>query len=1029
MITCDYKSLISWRRRGGVALAAAALYLQIPDAQATAASAAAAASPAWVVGSFLVAALALGGGLQLRRRLLERTEEYARLSRELGEHQRQLSTLIGTLPGLVYRCRYDDAWTMDFVSEGCRELTGYEPAELLDRRGVTFGELIHPDDRTRVKQAVDEAVASRNTFQLLYRIRTKDGGEKHVWEQGCGVWDGSGALVALEGFITDVTATCRGEADRVRLDKHIRLLLESTGEGIYGVDSQGRCTFINHAGAVMLGFRPDELLGRDLHELFHQQWLGPDTAAAHDDCAVCERHRKGADMREELVFWHREGRPIHVECAFSVIRDQDAVGGAVVCFTDVSKRHAIEHRLMQLSQAVEQSSSAVVITDLAGSIEYVNCSFATLTGYDVGEILGKNYAELQASAVTPGQLAEIAQALATQGVWRGEVRNRRKDGSAYWARRVISTIRDGKGQVIRHVISEEDISATREAELALLKSQHRLAEAQRIAMLGNWELDLATGEIWWSDELHRIFGMPPAVRPNFERFSNALHPDDRGRVVAAVTATRDYGVPYNVEYRVVLPDGRMRTVHAVGEVVYDQHGRAVLMQGTAQDITERRNTEQRLHHLAYYDDLTGLPNRALFIDRLERAALDFKRHGRSVGLLYMDLDRFKQINETIGHDAGDALLKGVAQRLRGCVREIDSIGRMGGDNFAVLLSELNDGQEAGLVARKILDGLERPFTIAGQEFTVTGSIGISIYPGDGDDIKALLKNADAALDYAKDRGRNNYQFYSTHMTATTFERLVLENALRKALERDEFELHYQPQLNLAQGRVVGCEALLRWRHPELGLVSPMRFIPLAEDTGLIVPITAWVLRAACRQAQAWHAAGLPPMRMAVNISSRHFREPGLVEMVEQVLTDSGLPADLLELELTESVIMEHTDTAVDTIGRLWALGVQLAMDDFGTGYSSLSYLKRFPMQILKIDRSFINDLTSDPGDAALTRAIIVMAHSLDMQVVAEGVETAEQLEFLRKEGCDFMQGYYYSPPRPADEFEALLRSAHPLYRS
>lgn len=964
----------------------------------------------------------------MRQRMHARTEEVSRLNRELCERQRQLTTLISNLPGMVYRCRNDVARTMEFVSDGCRELVGYEPQDFLCNVKVAYADLIHPEDREQVRQSVQKALASRAPFQFTYRAQTRDGSQRRFWDQGCGVWNEDSELLFLEGFVTDVTAKCEAEADSARLDKHIRLLLQSTREGIYGVDQLGRCTFINHAGAAMLGFRPDELLGRNLHELFHQQVLEPHTASALD-CSICDHHRNGSEVRDEILFWHREGRAVPVECGFAPIFENGVMQGAVVCFVDGSERKASEAKLQQLSQALEQSSSAIMITDLDGNIEYVNCSFTQLTGYSAEELVGKRQSINHINISTPDQRAEIQNALKEQGEWRGEVRNQRKDGSHYWARKAISTVRDRLGNPIRFLAVSEDVTAMRDAEEALRKSERRLAEAQRIGAMGNWELDIHTGEIWWSDELHRIFDMEPEVRPNFERFANTLHPEDRARVLAAVEAAKQRGQTYNVEYRIVRHDGKERIIYTVGEMLFDEAGHAMLMQGTAQDITERKSTEQRLHHLAYYDDLTCLPNRTLFFDRMERATLEAKRHGRPVGMLFMDLDRFKQINETMGHEVGDVLLKGVAQRLRACVREVDSVARMGGDNFTVLLRELSDGQEASVVARKILDSLQVPFIVNGHELIITASIGISVYPTDGEDVQTLLKNADAAMDYAKERGRNNYQFYSSHMTVTAFERLMLESSLRKALERDEFELHYQPQLNVANGRVVGCEALLRWRHPELGLISPLRFIPLAEDTGLIIPITEWVLATACRQAQKWQEAGLPLMRMAVNISSRHFREAGLDMMVERVLTETGMPPEYLELELTESVIMEYTDATVQTIGRLWAIGVQLALDDFGTGYSSLSYLKRFPMHVLKVDRSFIKDLTIDSGDAALTRAIIVMAHSLEMQVVAEGVETAEQLEYLRNEGCDFIQGYYYSPPCPSAEFERLIRSGRSLYSS
>ena len=434
-------------------------------------------------------------------------------------------------------------------------------------------------------------------------------------------------------------------------------------------------------------------------------------------------------------------------------------------------------------------------------------------------------------------------------------------------------------------------------------------------------------------------------------------------------------------------------------------------------ITER--TQANLYRLAHFDALTGLPNRLLFLDRLSQMMAQANRNERLVAIMLLDLDRFKAINDTLGHTMGDLLLKGVAERLAGCVRGDDTVARLGGDEFIVLLPEIRYIEDAATVARKILNALAQPFPLDGHEIFIGTSIGIALYPFD-EELNALLRNADTAMYEAKQQGGNNYQFYSAEMNTASLKHLSLEGALRRALERGEFELHYQPQIDLTRGEIVGVEALVRWRHPDLGLLGPMEFIPLAEENGLIVPIGEWVLRTACAQVRAWQEAGLRPIRVAVNLSARQFYQKDLVGTVARILEQTGLDSRYLELEITESCLMQNTQTTVALLTELSRLGVRFSIDDFGTGYSSLSYLKRFPIDTLKIDRSFVCDIGTDPDDAAIVKAIIALAKSLEMHVIAEGVETPEQLHFLRTHGCNEIQGYLVSRPLPADEVARLF---------
>ncbi|MBU1664295.1 MAG: EAL domain-containing protein, partial [Gammaproteobacteria bacterium] len=455
--------------------------------------------------------------------------------------------------------------------------------------------------------------------------------------------------------------------------------------------------------------------------------------------------------------------------------------------------------------------------------------------------------------------------------------------------------------------------------------------------------------------------------------------------------------------------------------IRDQQGELRHYVALFTDISERKRNEEHIRHLAEHDSLTGLPNRALLQDRLLQAMARAERAGSRLALLYIDLDRFKLINDTLGHPVGDALLQEVAHRLQATVRVSDTVSRQGGDEFLVLLDEIESADDAARVAQKMLDLLAQPCWVAGHELTVTPSIGISLYPDDSTDMITLIKSADIAMYQVKEGGRNAYQFYTGDMNERASERLTLEHDLRRALERGEMLLHYQPKIELASGRIVGLEALLRWRHPRLGLVPPERFIAIAEDSGLIVPIGEGVLHEACRQSQAWRAAGLPAIAIAVNLSATQFRRAGLEDSLRDILAATGLPPRLLELELTESVVMNQADATVAILTRLHDMGVRLSIDDFGTGYSSLAYLKRFPIEKLKVDQSFMRDVAHDANDAAIVRAIIGLAHSLGLGVIAEGVETREQLDFLRSLGCEEAQGNYFSQPLSPSEIEPLLR--------
>ena len=596
------------------------------------------------------------------------------------------------------------------------------------------------------------------------------------------------------------------------------------------------------------------------------------------------------------------------------------------------------------------------------------------------------------------------------------------------------------GHRARYMIrASRSAEALRRTAEDLRRSEGKLANAQRIASLGWWEWDVEAEAFSGSDEFYRILGSSPdSSAAGLDRLIRPVHDEDKGRVEALVREAAQSGAPFGIEHRIVRSDGATRIVHHQTEVAVDGNGKATRLTGTVQDITERKQDEERIRHLAFFDSLTGLPNRWYLADRLKLAVEAAKRQGRVVGVLFLDLDRFKRINDTLGHNIGDELLKGVGERLRASVRSTDClarvdvdasesvVARLGGDEFIILLTEIRTVEDGARVAQRILDAMAPPFLLHGQEVSVTVSIGISVYPVDGKDVDSLLKNADTAMYHAKEKGRNNYQFYTESMNARALDRLILENDLRKALEQEQFVLYYQPQIDVPSGQIVGAEALLRWMHPKAGLVPPSDFIPLTEELGLIVPLGEWVLRQACLQGRRWREDGFPSFRVAVNVSARQFQEEDFVATVSRILSETGLPAGNLELELTETVVMKDVDKSSDSLSRLKEMGIRLSIDDFGTGYSSMNYLNRFRLDTLKIDRSFLKGIPKDADHVAIANAIIAMAKGLNLSVVAEGVESTEQLEFLREVNCGGMQGYLVSPPVPIEKFQRLLEDSAPV---
>jgi diguanylate cyclase (GGDEF)-like protein/PAS domain S-box-containing protein len=691
-------------------------------------------------------------------------------------------------------------------------------------------------------------------------------------------------------------------------------------------------------------------------------------------------------------------------------------------------RRAMQAQDAQFRLLLDSTAEAIYGVDPEGRCIFVNPAFLAMLGYgSAEELLGRDIHALIHHHHADGRPYPVVQCPIHEAFAQDRPTHAddevfwHKDGHAipveYWAHPIR---RDG--QVVGAVAAFLDISARKRAEAVLQASEARLKEAQRLAQLGDWELDLVNDHLIWSEEVYRIFEIDADhFSATLEAFLSAIHAEDRAEVEQAFAASVAERRPYDIVHRLRMSDGRIKHVHERGETRYDEQGRPLRCIGTVQDITASKQSEAQLVRLAHYDALTGLPNRVLLQSRLQRALDRSRRHGARGALLFLDLDHFKNVNDSLGHTAGDELLVEIGRRIAGRIREEDTLARLGGDEFVVLLEWLERAEDAAVLARDLIERLNQPFTLAdGHTLYIGASIGISLFPDDSQEGDALMRNADAALFQSKAAGRNTYHFYTESLTLAAKERLDMELGLRRALEAGEFLLHYQPQVAAPDGLPLGVEALVRWQPPGQALIPPARFIPIAEETGLIVPLGEWVLRSACAQARAWLDAGLPAMTVAVNLSPRQFRDPDLVAKVRRILAETRLPPARLELEITESAVMDQGDRALALLRELKDLGLSLSIDDFGTGYYSLAYLKRFAIDKLKIDQSFVRDIPDDQDSMEITASIIAMAKNLRLKVLAEGVETEDQLAFLQIHNCDACQGYLFSRPLPAPELERWL---------
>ncbi len=691
--------------------------------------------------------------------------------------------------------------------------------------------------------------------------------------------------------------------------------------------------------------------------------------------------------------------------------------------TNIDDEKAANQRLLLQAAALQAAANSIVITDNQGTILWTNHAFSQLTGYGSEEALGKNPRLLKSGKENSAFYAKMWGTITSGQTWQGEIINRRKDGSLYTEDMTITPVRNGNGPISHYVAIKQDITSRKVAEDRLRRAEEKYRSIFEDAVIGIFQTTPEGRPVSINRAMARIHGYdsPEQLLAEISNVGRQLFVDPNASTELSRALEQDRTL-HSAELQVYSRDGSKKWLLANVRGVSNADGRVVLHEGTVEDITERKAAEQRVQFLAYYDALTELPNRALLRDRILVALASARRHHEKVALLFLDLDHFKTINDSLGHSVGDLLLKEVAERLKKWTRAPDTVARLGGDEFLVLMTAIHDTADALEVADRIVKSMATEFVIQGHSLNVTCSLGISIFPDNGEDIEALFKHADLAMYSAKEHGRNTIQVFTQEMNVQAMERMTLESSLRLAVERNELYLVYQPQEDLATGEIIGCEALLRWKHPDLGLVSPSKFIPVAESSGLIMPIGEWVLKTACVQARQWQNEGLPALPVAVNVSAVQFRQKGFLRLIETVLSETGLSPQYLELELTESLILSNANVVLSMLRQLKEMGVRLSIDDFGTGYSSLSYLKQFPVYKLKIDGSFVRDVSVDMDDAAIISSILSMAKNLGLKVVAECVENEEQVSFLRAHSCDEIQGYYFSEPLRPDDFADKLRS-------
>ena len=899
------------------------------------------------------------------------------------------------------------------------DMLGYTRDELM-RLGTADVTLLD-DQETAVEFNKKLTSGEISSYTRERRYLRQDG--KTIW---CDV--SISAVQGSDGQPSHIISVIQDITDRKQAEVRLEQTFEQAAVGIVRTDLDRRIIAANRKFCEMLGYNREELLGLKMRRISHPDDQGRDADTRRQLVSGKMDH-----LQSERRYIRKDGSVIWVRRTTSLARDlTNDVSHYIFVVEDITASRMAEE---SYRATFDNAPIGIMHSSAELKILHVNPKLCEILGYTRDELLAmKTFDFLSPDHRKSERSQYLAQMLSGEiQTFSSERPFLRKDGSVVWTNRTISLVRDSAGEPLYFLRIIEDISERKRAENAL--AQERL--------LLRTVVDAIPDRIYVKD-LEGRFVLQNTANLQLRGFNR--HEDVVGKTVFDIFPPQLARRIHDEDQEIIrsgeplidresrthfgASDGHEDTIHwhLTSKIPLKNADGAIYgLVGVNRDITERKQSSERLAHLAHYDSVTGLPNRVLLHDRLGQSIAQARRNSWFVGVLFLDLDRFKLVNDTLGHSAGDLLLKQVAIRLTQALRPSDTVGRLSGDEFAVILPELATAQNAGLVAQKLIDMLNMPFDLDGNEVFVTASIGITIYPTDSDNIETLIRDADAAMYGAKSAGRNNYQYYTAEMNQRATEKLRLETRLRRAIEREEFVLHYQPKVDIATGKITGLEALLRWQSPDDGMVGPDQFIPMLEETGLISPVGDWVIRQACAQIRDWCAAGITPVAVAVNLSARQLRQTGFGATLRRALTEFSVPAELIEIEITESSLMENPEQAIVIITEIANLGVRLSADDFGTGYSSLSYLKRLPLNALKIDRSFVRDITSDPDDAAITRTVITLAHGLDLKVIAEGVETEEQLAFLGHNQCDEAQGYLFSRPLTVDACTKLLSQGSALH--